>query len=185
MTLGQYLRGIRVFDTIGIDYNDINKMVYGRFNPDARWNGAPNAPMYESRYGRGFWRKKGNLVGERFSAEVLDEFMKTRGLTPTNSYQDREDAIVTTRDRVRSVWDTIILPAVNNPSVPEPPAPPAPIPPKEEPTVDFEEIRKILMTIRSNADSIEHELAGTLETIRELTLVIDSLLPNQGVKSGS
>ncbi len=102
--------------TIWVDPIDITRHKTGFLNPDAPFSGVDQV-KFETRYGPGSWNRKGDLVGERYSADTLRWVVRhpsnPLGIANNTAFeptlQDRYDAILTTRDGQRSAWDTLIL----------------------------------------------------------------------------
>lgn len=69
--------------TVWIDFNNVALRRYGVFNPDAPWNGTGgDLAGFKARYGVGFGEMKGNLVGERFSPDIVNVCLEAPSYVP-------------------------------------------------------------------------------------------------------
>ena len=122
--LGKYLKAHGYTTTAWIDYANVHKVVYGHF--DANVIGPNDFPScyvrpigpcidaFNRRYGSAAgggrlsapWRRKGDLIGERYSRATLAAFFVKAGLTGEPTELDREDAVL-----VSGVWDGLIAPS--------------------------------------------------------------------------
>lgn len=97
---------------------------YGLFDPNVTHPDLPDCfnaatrtaciAAFDARYGGGSKHPSqggGNLVGERFSDDLLAQFFVLKGLTPAPTHLDRTDA-----EYVLTAWDGLILPAVHPPN---------------------------------------------------------------------
>jgi hypothetical protein len=115
-TLGDALFAAGYTKTVWVSYDDYSVRLHGEFNPAEHWLG--DGATFELRYGAGSWHQKGNLVGERYSADLLEVLIhhpgNPLGLRNPGSYvvslEDRQDAVMVSRGGSRSVWDEYLVP---------------------------------------------------------------------------
>lgn len=149
--------------TIAVKTLNPNTYLYGSVNPSVPFDGVTPSQFFD-RYGIALIDSKGSLVGERFSADLLNELFRhpTNPLNLSSSFDPY--SLVTRCDATyakgvvgnTAAWDTYILPmhralfpVVDPPVDPPPPPPPPPVDPPEPPVVDappalpFPSIRKL------------------------------------------
>ena len=130
-TIGDALFAAGFTRTVWVSYDNVAVRVHGIFDPTHEWLG--DVTSFELRYGAGSWHQKGNVVGERYSDDVMEFLVHHEsnpfGLSDPDNYvvglQDRQDAVMASRGSGRSVWDDYIVPlATNLAPPPEPICPP-------------------------------------------------------------
>lgn len=111
MNFSNYLFNVlNVRKTIAVDYNNISKKIVGTYYPSVTsWPLTDAAHLL--RYGFSIKAIKGNLVGERFSWDVLVAFCAKNNLNPPTEL-DAYDCKLCSADGIRSVYDSIVLPFV-------------------------------------------------------------------------
>ena len=141
-----YSKGFRT--DIGVKTLNPNSYSYGPLNPNAPYDGVSESGFFE-RYGLNFREIKGNIVGERFSSEVLNDLFRYPGnpldlspsFNPYSALANSDSKFIKGYYPISSFWDDFILPLYRElfPPVvepPPPPPPPPPVDPPEDPPVD-------------------------------------------------
>lgn len=122
--------------SIVIEQNFPRVYFIGPLDPTVPYDGISQAGFTE-RYGVPF-NNVGNLVGERFSADVLND-LKNHPSNPLNLSPDfnpysqlanTDSKLIRAKNSDQAAWDTFILPMHDSlfPPVPVPPDPPDPCP---------------------------------------------------------
>jgi hypothetical protein len=141
-TLGGALFAYGFAKTIWVNKDNVAKRDVGEFDPAVRLNpnGIWSARDFESRYGTGSWFRKGDLVGERYAADIVETVVRHE--TNPLAIKSNRSYVLTEQDKVdvkmvkgignAAVYDSYFVVKERQlvtPVVP-PIAPPVPIPPK-------------------------------------------------------
>lgn len=134
-TLAEVLWALGYRQTIAVKTLNPNTYVIGSINPSVPYDGSDSA--FSARYGLSLRETKGNLVGERFSPDILADLKnhETNPLNLSSSFNPYDlvanaDAKYIKGWSNNAVWDSYILPlhAELFPVVVPPPPPPPPPP---------------------------------------------------------
>lgn len=179
--LGKHLRSQGITRTIWVDFDNIRLRRFGTLDPGVTWSTAPDCwtsgcvALYEARYGAGSWRKKGTVVGERYSYDALSDYFLLRGIPGLPTRLDREDACMAAVGSV-AWWDAVLLPAV----APQPPVvvPPVVTPPVQPPAVTPPVVTP--PTTPPSADPLDAILAKLREVVADLEAIRAKPTPSTG-----
>ena len=142
-SLAQSLYALGFTSTIAVKTLNPNTYLYGSVNPSVPFDGVTPSQFFD-RYGIALIDSKGSLVGERFSADLLNELFRhpTNPLNLSDSFDPY--SLVTRCDATyakgavgnTAAWDTYILPMHRALFPVVDPPPPPPVDPPDDPPVD-------------------------------------------------